>query len=272
MFVTASDQVDVNQTEKHLLDLSRQSFNIQEELNKIIQDEFSPHPFTQISVKHDLRELMSNFLAMSQAFPYIQAGSQKDLFFHCMDKSMDVPDHVEVSSVVGNFLVWDETGGLALTAGRGMSGLKELLKTKSYFHSNILKRDLLRIFGEPLEPHYSSATRTYLLGLYNGLSNFNPTIRCAHMIAFESHANLMLNSLWSSLGAILPSEKNNLIFFLMHVGGSDPAEAHHVEMTQQMISRMVPEDELQQFYQVFREAFQLNSAWCEELLKYEQQT
>jgi len=44
-------------------------------LTETIVANLPSHPFAAIPVKSDYKKLLSNYLAMSQAFPYLQAGS-----------------------------------------------------------------------------------------------------------------------------------------------------------------------------------------------------
>src|SRR6266404_2199210 len=91
-------------------------------LAAIVQERFPTHPFAGEIDPNDFESLMCNYLAMSQAFPYIQAGAHKRLAFHYMDAGLDIPQDIEISAVVGAFLVWDETGGWNITRQEGVEG------------------------------------------------------------------------------------------------------------------------------------------------------
>lgn len=60
------------------------------------------HPFDHID-HPDMEDMMANYLAMSQAFPYLQAGSQKDLFFQYLTSGKPIDRDLEVTTIVGNF-------------------------------------------------------------------------------------------------------------------------------------------------------------------------
>ena len=234
-------------------------------LDSVIEEVLPNHPFSFISNNTNYKKLMANYLAMSQAFPYLQAGSQKDIFFHSMENNNDVPENVELTSVVGNFLCWDETGGLYLTLARGLKGLPQLLETRR-FHANLLRRDCELLFSEPLQPEYSTVTKKYLYDLYAGLSSTCAMTRVAYMVSFENHANCMITALWQSITNHFKIEKKRLVYFLTHVGGDDPAEAYHVEMTRKLISKIIPEDETESFSMKFKDAYSLHSNWCKALV------
>ena len=52
---------------------------------------------------------------MSQAFPYIQSARQKHLYDHYINGNKPIDRDLEITTVVANFLSWDETGGLGIT-------------------------------------------------------------------------------------------------------------------------------------------------------------
>lgn len=235
-------------------------------LNDILESQFTIHPFAEIPDAADYESLFANYFAMSQAFPYLQAGSQKDLFFRLMENNEDVPEHIELTTVVGNFLCWDETGGLNPTVGGGLAALPYILETQR-FHANILRKDGISLFGKEIKPDYSAVTKDYLMRLYASLASACPVTRVSAMIAFESHANQMISALWGSLAKRFDIDKNKLHYFYMHVGGDDPAEKYHVEMTRKLIQKTIPVAELPTFYEKFTHHYQLNSEWCRDVVK-----
>ena len=87
------------------------------------------------------------------------------------------------------------------------------------------------------------------------------------MVAFEKHANQMINSLWNSLASIHGLEKNSLQYFETHVGGDDPAEAYHVRMTQRLVTSVVPKEEQDRFFSHFLDCYDLNYKWCAAICK-----
>lgn len=230
------------------------------------QKALSAHPFS--TIQPDCEEnLFGNYLAMSQAFPYLQSGSQKNVFDHYMDSDFGIPKEVEITSVVGNFLSWDETGGLYITLRKKMGGIADILNTKKNFHFNHLKNDMEKLFSKPMEPHYTPVTKKYLNALYKGLSHIDHVTRCAAMVSFESHANQMITSLWESVSKLHPEvTKESLQYFYEHVGGDDPAEAYHVKMTEDMVALIADTEAKQvQFANDFDRYYQLNVDWCKNI-------
>jgi hypothetical protein len=234
-------------------------------LATIVRERFPVHPFAGEIDSNNFESLMRNYLAMSQAFPYIQAGAHKRLAFHYMDAGLDIPKEIEISAVVGAFLVWDETGGWKITQDEGVEGLLHLLDTRSLFHSNLLKKDLTRIFGKKLQPYYAPVTRTYLKDLHDGLASLDPVTRCAFMASFETHAERMIDSLWAFVVKRTNIDKEELQYFSTHVGGDDPAEAYHVGMTTNMIANLVPPEDEERFIREFINAYELHIEWCESI-------
>lgn len=223
---------------------------------------FPEHPFCNISGKVNYEKLLANYLAMSQAFPYLQAGSQKEIIFQAINEDVAITEDMELTTVVANFLCWDETGGLHLTLTRGLKGLPGLLETRR-FHVNLLKKDCTLLFGHPLQLDYSPITKKYLRDLYQGLSSLCAVTRVAFMTSFENHANRMIDALWDSVSSHFKVEKQQLIYFLVHVGGDDPAEAYHVEMTKKLINKIVPNEKQALFIDKFNEAYTLHHNWCQ---------
>jgi hypothetical protein len=235
------------------------------ELDKIIEEYFPEHPFSNIPETVDYQKVLSNLIAYSQAFPYLQAGSQKDIFFHYLEKGEEIPKHVEYTSVVGNFLCWDETGGLYATLVRGLKGLPNILDTDK-FHSNILKKDCRKLFNKEIYPEYSQITKEHLIKLYNGLSSLCPVTRTAYMVSFESHAERLITALWESLTQKFKVSKNSLSYFFMHVGGEKPAEFYHVEMTRKLIEKTTVGFE-KDFLEKFKQAYSFHFNWCKDIIR-----
>lgn len=236
-------------------------------LGDMVKENFPVHPFADDINPGDFERMMRNYLAMSQAFPYLQAGAQKRLLFHYMESGLDVPRDVEISSVVGAFLVWDETGGWGATREQGVEGLLSILSTQERFHSNLLKHDLRRIFGKDIKPEYSEETRDYLKELHDGLASVDPVTRCAFMVSFEAHAERMIEGLWGYIARKTGVDKDELRYFSTHVGGDDPAEAYHVSMTTDMIANLVPLDDEERFVREFINAYAVHSGWCEQIAR-----
>ncbi|WP_338696250.1 MULTISPECIES: hypothetical protein [Bradyrhizobium] len=211
---------------------------------------FGPHPFAAAMSKDQIVSLIPEYLAMSQAFPYLRAGSQKDLVFAAMHTNRDLPRHVELTSVVANFICWDETGGHSRVLRAGNAALPDILATEQ-FHSNLFRKDASRLLGGAVKPNYSPTTKRYLHSLYAGLSSKDPVVRCAYMVAFELHAAEMIQSLSATVVETFDVEADDLEYFRVHVGGEDPAEKYHEEMTSRLVGEIVPADSSSRFFDEF---------------------
>ena len=60
----------------------------------------------------------------------------------------------------------------------------------------------------------------------------------------------------------LPHDER-LVYFWGHVGGDEPAEGVHVEMTRMMVAELVPPDRREEFIELCLEGYALNFHWCE---------
>jgi hypothetical protein len=241
------------------------SEQVEKSISKLLDEKFKIHPFSKGLSLENLETVMGNYLAMSQAFPYLQSGSQKEQIFHCIDTNNDISTQTEITTVVGNFLSWDETGGHYILQTKGIAGLPEILNTGHNFHSNLLKQDMRVIFGKDIKPSYSPVTKEYLYRLYEGISSLDPIVRCASMVAFETHAGQMITALWESFSAFSSIKKDSLCYFKTHVGGDDPAETYHVQMTSVMIEKVVSEDQISDFLKIFEDSYCLNYFWCQSI-------
>lgn len=235
---------------------------ISQKIDNAIQEKFLVHPFSHGITISNVESVLLQYLAMSQAFPYIQAGAQKEQIRFAMENNQDMDKRFELTSVVGNFLCWDETGGHAIVRHFGNSGLSKILNTEKTFHANMLREDINTLVGKKAAPNYSKVTVSYLKNLLEGLESLNHIRRCAYMVAFENHAGIMIDSLWHSLSKCYNTPKDNLIYFKVHVGGSDPAEPYHIEMTERMVSEIVESDRIDEFVVEFIDAYALNYNWC----------
>lgn len=241
---------------------------LQEKIESVVHKALSPHPFLNVNKNENLEEILANYFAMSQAFPYLQAGAMKDLFWNDVYTRGSVSPDVEQTSVVGAFLTWDEFGGHFQTLKRGNPGLPFILNTQRGFHANMFREDIETLLGKSIVPFYSETTKKYLMELYEGLSHQNETVRCAAMIAFEMHAEQMITALWEGLANIFPNvSKERLRYFNAHVGGDDPAEAYHVMMTTKLMENVLVEDSEELFFSSWKKYYVLNFQWCFELVK-----
>ncbi len=237
------------------------SADICRRLQTIVRDEFGDHPFAEPTDHAGFEVLFPEYLGMSVAFRYLQAAAQKDAIFASICENRPVPEAIELMNVVGNFLSWDESGGIDLMLEQGKAGLPDILDPDR-FHSGLFRADAARILGHAIEPHYSPATRTYLLALYDGLAATDVVVRCAHMVAFELHAGIMIDALWSVVASSTGLPPEELAYFERHVGGDDPAEQYHVQLTQQLIERVVEGPQHDRFLSEFRRAYALHTQWC----------
>ncbi len=227
-----------------------------------LQAELGLHPFATPLLRSDLERLLPEFFAMSQAFPYLQAAAPKEMIFDAIAKNTDVPVDVELTAAVGSFICWDEAGGYDVLLRHGKAGLAKALETRRRFHCNLLRNDLAVIFGRAVRPNYGPDTRRYLRHLYAGLASQNAVRRCAYMVAFEMHAEKMIGALWASVVAATGLAREQLLYFEAHVGGDDPAEGYHAQMTQRLVQELVPPSARERFLAEFREAYRKSLAWC----------
>lgn len=237
-----------------------------QQLDAYVSSTYPRHPFEHGIDRRNMEPLLLAYFAMSQAFPHLQSSAQRDGIFEAIANNVDLEPAYEITSVVGNFLSWDETGGHACVLGQGNAGLPEVVRTRSQFHANILRSDLALILGrDDVAPSYGPETRSYLMKLHDGLASPDAVRRCATMVAFELHAARMIDALWGSLSDLTGLPRERLQYFAVHVGGADPAEAYHVEMVSRMIDALVPAEASEHFFACFRKAYDDNVNWCESI-------
>ena len=237
--------------------------NISNEIDNIILNNFKIHPFSFGVTKRIIESILSQYLAMSEAFPYLQAASQKKLILNTIQNNKDIEKEIELTSVVGNFLCWDETGGHSTILKYGNKGLTKILDTEKNFHANMLKKDVKKILNKNILPNYTNTIASYLLNLLKGLKSLDHIERCAFMVSFENHVSIMIDSLCKSIVELFKIDKDELIYFKVHVGEDDPAEVYHIEMTERMISEIVPESRFDEFINKFMLSYKLHYDWCE---------
>jgi hypothetical protein len=162
--------------------------------------------------------------------------------------------------------VWDEVGGHKLTLEKGNEGLLQLPATHRNYHAHWLRDDIRSILGRYIQPRRSAATTRYLDELLDGLSDARGNRNVAYMIGFECHAQEMITALWDAVCASfdLPHDER-LVYFWGHVGGDEPAEAVHVEMTRMMVAELVPPEKRENFIELCLEGYALNYNWCREI-------
>ena len=233
-----------------------------EELSRRISERFPDHPFRGVN-KANFESVSADYLAMSIAFPFIQAGAMHETYKAALRAGGDTDKNAEITGAVGAYLVWDEVGGHKLTLESGNEGLLQLPATRRNYHAHWLRQDLRAILGKDVRPHRSPATARYLDQLFDGLSDARGNRNVAFMIGFESHAHAMITALWDAVCASfdLPHDQR-LVYFYGHVGGDEPAEAVHVEMTRMMVAELVPADRREEFIELCLEGYALNFNWC----------
>src|SRR3954469_19138890 len=235
-----------------------------EELGQQIGERFPDHPFRNGVNKDNFEAVIADYLAMSIAFPFIQAGAIHETYKAALRAGGDTDKNAEITGAIGAYLVWDEVGGHKLTLEKGNIGLLQLPATRRNFHAHWLRQDIRTILGRDVPPHRSPATVRYLDALLAGLSDARRNRNVAHMIGFECHAEAMIRALWDALCASfdLPHDER-LVYFWGHVGGHSPAEAVHVEMTRMMVAELVPPEQADEFIELCIAAYALNFHWCE---------
>ena len=235
-----------------------------EELSRRIRERFPDHPFRSRVNKENFEAVSADYLAMSVAFPFIQAGAMHATYKAALRAGGDTDKNAEITGAIGAYLVWDEVGGHKLTLERGNDGLLQLPATRSNYHAHWLRKDIRTILGKEVRPHRSAATARYLDELLDGLSDARRNRNVAYMIGFECQAEQMISALWDAVCSSfdLPRDER-LVYFWGHVGGELPAEAVHVEMTRMMVAELVFPDRQEEFIELCVEGYALNFHWCE---------
>jgi hypothetical protein len=235
-----------------------------EKLSWRIEERFPNHPLRNGVNKANFETVIANYLAMSVAFPFIQAGAIHETYKAALRARGDTDKNAEITAALGAFLVWDEVGGHKLTLEKGNKGLLQLASTRRNYHAHWLRSDIRTILGKDVQPSRSAVTTRYLDELLGGLSDVRRNRNLAYMIGFESHAEEMINALWDAVCSSfdLPRDER-LAYFWGHVGGDAPAEAVHVEMTRMMVAELVPADRCDEFIELCLEGYALNFHWCE---------
>ena len=179
----------------------------------------------------------------------------------------DIAEEYEITSAVGNFLSWDETGGAYIIEKYGKAGLSKILDTRKCFHSNLLRQDLEKILGLKVSPDFSEPTKSYIFSVMQGFSNPNHVIRCANMVAFELHAKTIIEELWKGICKHFNCRADELIYFKTHVGDDDPAEEYHINMVYEMINKIVPEEQEELFLTTTTKALNDHLNWSSLIAK-----
>src|SRR4051795_12348058 len=248
----------------HQIASGQASAAIIEELSRGIGERFLDHPFRSGVNKDNFATVIAEYLAMSIAFPFIQAGAIHETYKAALRAGGDTDKNAEITGAVGAYLVWDEVGGHKLTLERGNQGLLQLPATHRNYHAHWLRKDIHTLLDRDVQPHRSAATIRYLDELLGGLSDARRNRNVAYMIGFECHAQAMIGALWDAACSSFDLPHNErLVYFWDHVGGDEPAEGFHVEMTRMMVAELVPPDRREEFIELCLEGYALNFHWCE---------
>jgi hypothetical protein len=218
------------------------------------------HPFRGLSAGAVARA-SSDYFTMSAMFPYIQSAATARCTSLALELGTPIPPDLAATFPVAAFLVSDELGIHFKVMTKGNAALPSILDAED-FHSELLRRDFLKLFGAPVDPTPSPTTVVYLKALMEGLSCPDAVRRSAMMASFEVHANRMIEALWASIADAYAVDKNDLAYFRVHVGGDDPAEAYHVAMTAKMLSKTVTPESRKRFFKEFDAAYLLHADWC----------
>jgi hypothetical protein len=241
-----------------------------ERLDEVIAASFSLHPFQTGLHLANLAAVMNEYVAMSVAFPYIQAGAVYENYRRRVASRCAPDDNVKITAAVGTFLAWDEFGGHHLILKCGANGLSKLIDVDNHFHSALLVRDVEELLQTRLPTvRPGPITRAYLDRLHEGLSTSSKNRNVANMVAFERHAMAMIKALWIGMkGVFGRSAMIGLEYFEAHIGASLDGEAAHMRITESMIEHLVPKKESNAFLEACIDAYAFNVQWCHDVIVY----
>ena len=138
------------------------------ELSRRISERFPDHPFRGGVNRNNFETVSADYLAMSIAFPFIQAGAMHETYKAALRAGDDTDKNAEITGAVGAYLVWDEVGGHKLTLENGNEGLLQLPATRRNYHAHWLRQDirtvLARTFGRIGAPPPSVTWTRYWTG------------------------------------------------------------------------------------------------------------
>ena len=97
--------------------------------------------------RDNFETVIAEYLAMSTAFPFIQAGAIYETYKTALRVKGDTDKNAEITGAIGTYLVWDEMGGHKLTLEKGNIGLLQLPATRRNFHAHWLRKDIRTILG-----------------------------------------------------------------------------------------------------------------------------
>lgn len=242
--------------------------SILDRLDTLLNQRFPVHPFDRDISRDEFETMIPDYVAMSTAFPFIQAGALCACFESYQSRGIGVDERLAVSTAVAAYVVWDEFGAIGGNTVDGLAGIKILPNFDRKFHFALLTRDLERLLGRALGPCLpGTATAAYLAALKAGLSDPVDNQCIVHMLAFERHAMAMISSLDRMVKRIFgPEQARGLEYFDTHVGSDSEGEAIHVAMTGGMINRLVEPEQVERFLDRCVEAYALSYNWCEQLM------
>src|SRR5215211_8163552 len=132
----------------HRIGADQASAAIIAELSRRIGGRFPDHPFRKSVTKDNFEAVIADYLAMSIAFPFIQAGAIHKTYKAALRAGGDTDKNAEITGAIGAYLVWDEVGGHKLTLEKGNIGLLQLPATRRNYHAHWLRRDIRTILGK----------------------------------------------------------------------------------------------------------------------------
>jgi hypothetical protein len=239
---------------------------IHSQIEDLVNKNYPVHPFTNDLTKENVETILAEYLGLCLCAPYVIGGSNNELFQNCIFSGREIDRNIEITTSVSSFLSFDETGSYDKVVNGGHKVLPNLLDT-SNFHSNMLRRDLKFLFKKDVKPIHNLYLKSYFINLSKGLSNIDDIQRCAALVALEVHSEIMILALWDSVMRVFPEvERNTLEYFFLHVGGENPAEKYHVEMTELMIKEIVPEKDMNLFFLYFKHNYEMNIELCKSIL------
>jgi hypothetical protein len=243
-----------------------QVLTLHEQIESLVKEISPVHPFEKGLKRENAEPVLSHYLGLCLCAPYIIGGSNKDLFLNCIFSGRKIDKNIEITTAISSFLSLDETGSYMKLMEGGHEALPDILDT-SNFHSNILRRDLKFLFGKNIEPVHTSQLKYYFVQLSEGLSSLDDLQRCACLVALEVHSEIMILALWNSIHKAFPEvDKDKLEYFYLHVGGNNPAEQYHVEMTERMIDEIVSTEDFPIFAEYLKKFYTLNVELCNHIL------
>jgi len=129
-----------------------------DDVARAIAERYPVHPFSVGIHRENFEAVIAEYLAMSIAFPFLQAGAIHACYAAALRVKGDTDKNAEIVGAIGAFLVWDEMGGHELTLAHGERGLLRLPQTRLNFHSNLLRSDIRAVLGHDVATRRRAAT------------------------------------------------------------------------------------------------------------------